>query len=117
MTDKTQLKRKKATARKQKQREKLTQLGVKRVEVTLSDAEYNHLLSACEQRALTSLNPDQPYSVDEYITRLIRNDVKRLAEQLENASCTRCKAALPRGCGAVFRGERACWLTDNPLAL
>jgi len=98
-------------ARKRRQRARQTQqFGLHRIEVLLSDREFQMLESACIRR-----NPGrEPYSKNDYIALLIFADGERLERQ-ESALgvCNRCKSPLPVGCSGVFQGEDACWLTRD----
>ncbi|OCA63020.1 hypothetical protein A9R10_08265 [Aeromonas piscicola] len=99
-----------AKQRKQEQRARRTALGIKRVEVALSERERQQLDHLCIARAGSS----EPYSADEFISTLIRRDWERWLEQEANLStttCQHCGNKLPGGCGGTYRGEAACWLT------
>jgi hypothetical protein len=98
-------------ARKRRQRARQTQqFGLHRIEVLLSDREFQMLESACVRR-----NPGrEPYSKNDYIALLIFADGERLERQ-ESALgvCNRCKSQLPGGCAGTFKGESSCWLTRD----
>lgn len=107
-----------ATKRKQAQRTRQAALGIKRVEVTLSERERQQLNHLRIARA----GSGEPYSADEYISTLIRRDWERWLEQdatLKQRVCQNCGSTLPQGCGGTFKGESACWQTigDRNLAL
>ena len=107
-----------ARARKEAQRKRQAALGIKRVEVQLSAREREQLESLRRARA----GPGEPYSVDEYISTLLRRDWERWQQQqaeLAVQACPNCDCALPEGCGGTFKGEAACWHTsgDKTLAL
>lgn len=105
-----------ATVRKSLQRERLESLGIKRVEVQLSERERGWLKMLCQLRATCG----EPYTADEYISTLIRRDWERWLEQEANAerqSCEHCRQPLPVGCRGAFYGEQACWLTQGKKAL
>lgn len=99
-----------ATKRKQEQRQRRAALGIKRVEVALSERERQQLDTLRIARA----GAGEPYSADEYISTLIRRDWERWLEQeatLKQRICPNCDSPLPQGCGGTFKGESACWLT------
>ncbi|EGI72860.1 phage terminase large subunit [Pseudoalteromonas distincta] len=77
--DLVEKKRADAAERKRKSRERLAKFGVKRVEVGLSESERETLAMLCQVRAGEG---KEPYSVDEYISTLIRRDKERLEQQL-----------------------------------
>lgn len=95
-----------ATKRKQVQRQRRAALGIKRVEVALSERERQKLNHLCIARA----GAGEPYSADEYISTLIRRDWERWLEQeatLKQQACPNCNKQLPGGCGDSFKGESA----------
>lgn len=101
-----------ATGRKAHQRERQAALGIKRVEVQLSERERGQLKMLCQLRATCS----EPYTADEYISTLIRRDWERwLAQEaeLKQVSCEHCQQEAPSGCRGAFYGEAACWLTQG----
>lgn len=105
-----------AAKRKQAQRARRAALGIKRVEVALSERERQQLDHLRIARAGTG----EAYSADEYISTLIRRDWERWLEQeaaLKEHSCPNCECQLPGGCGGTFDGETACWLTKGKRAL
>lgn len=107
-----------ATKRKQAQRARRAALGIRRVEVALSERERQQLDHLCIARA----GSGDPYSADEFISTLIRRDWERWLEQeaeLKQQTCPNCECALPKGCGGEFKGEPECWHTqgDKTLAL
>lgn len=105
-----------AAKRKQAQRARRAALGIKRVEVALSERERQQLDLLRIARAETG----EPYSADEYISTLIRRDWERWQEQeaeLAGQTCQHCDSPLPQGCGGTFDGDAACWLTRNKRAL
>lgn len=107
-----------AKARKEEQRKRQAALGIKRVEVALSTRERETLETLRRARA----GSGEPYSADEYISTLLRRDWERWQQQqaeLAVQTCPNCECALPEGCGGVFKGEAACWLTtgDKTLAV
>lgn len=101
-----------AAKRKGEQRKRQAALGIKRIEVALSERErqqLNHLRTA---RA----GAGEPYSADEYISTLLRRDWERWLEQqaeLSAQTCPNCDCSLPAGCGGTFKGEAACWHTTE----
>ena len=107
-----------AKARKQAQRARRAALGIKQVEVALSERERQQL----ETLRIARAGSGEPYSADEYISTLIRRDWERwLAQEaeLKQQTCPNCDCALPQGCGGAFTGQGECWHTlgDKTLAL
>lgn len=105
-----------ATKRKQAQRQRRAELGIKRVEVALSERERQKLNQLCIARA----GAGEPYSADEYISTLIRRDWERWLEQqteLNTQVCPNCECALPEGCSGTFKGQAECWLTEGEKAI
>ena len=105
-----------ATKRKQDQRKRRAVLGIKRVEVALSQRERQQLNRLCIARA----GAGEPYSADEYISTLVRRDWERWLEQqaeLAEQTCPNCDCALPAGCDGIFDGEVSCWLTKGKQVL
>lgn len=102
-TEKT---RKAAAERKRKSRERLAKFGVKRIEVNLAESERATLTMLCRLRAGEG---KEPYSIDEYVSTLIRRDKERLDEQLKGAQCSKCKMELPAGCSGVNSGNPDCY--------
>ncbi|UYB70672.1 hypothetical protein NBH81_20530 [Aeromonas veronii] len=107
-----------ATKRKQAQRARRAALGIKRVEVALSERERQQLDTLRIARA----GSGKPYSADEYISTLIRRDWEKWLEQqakLKTQTCQHCDCKLPTGCGGTFKGQASCWHTqgDKTLAL
>ncbi|WP_010636120.1 hypothetical protein [Aeromonas dhakensis] len=101
-----------ATKRKQAQRARRAALGIKRVEVAISERERQQLDHLCIARA----GSGEPYSADEFISTLIRRDWERWLEQEANLSATTCRHCgnkLPVGCSGTYRGESTCWLTSG----
>ncbi|WP_323992837.1 hypothetical protein [Aeromonas dhakensis] len=101
-----------ATKRKQEQRQRRAALGIKRVEVALSERERQQL----DHLRIARAGAGEPYSADEYISTLIRRDWERWLEQeaeLKQQTCQNCDSPLPQGCGGTFKGESACWLTAD----
>lgn len=107
-----------ATKRKQQQRARRAALGIKRVEVALSERERQQL----ETLRIARAGSGEPYSSDEYISTLIRRDWERWLEQeaeLQKQTCQNCECQLPTGCRGAFKGQQECWHTqgDKTLAL
>lgn len=105
-----------ATKRKQEQRARRAALGIKRVEVALSERERQQLETLRIARAGSS----EPYSADEYISTLIRRDWERWLEQeaeLNQQICPNCECALPEGCAGTFKGQAECWHTQGDKAI
>ena len=93
-------------------------IGIKRVEVALSERERQQL----DHLRIARAGSGEPYSADEYISTLIRRDWELWLEQeaeLNQQICPNCDCALPEGCGGTFKGEAECWLTqgDKTIAL
>lgn len=104
--------------RKARQRERHAGLGIQRVEVKLSARERDQLSQLCRLRA----GGGESYSIDEYLSTLIRRDWERWQEQeaeLASQTCQHCEPPLPEGCGGAFKGENVCWHTvgDRAIAL
>lgn len=102
--------------RKARQRERHAGLGIQRVEVKLSARERDQLTQLCRLRA----GGGESYSIDEYLSTLIRRDWERWQKQeaeLANQTCQHCERLLPEGCGSAFDGEAACWMTHGKRAL
>lgn len=107
-----------ATKRKQAQRARRAALGIKRVEVALSERERQQL----DHLRIARAGAGDPYSADEYISTLIRRDWERWLEQdaeLKKQTCPHCECQLTTGCGGAFKGQRECWHTlgDKTIAL
>lgn len=107
-----------ATKRKQAQRARRAALGIKRVEVALSERERQQL----DHLRIARAGAGDPYSADEYISTLIRRDWEKWLEQeaeLKTKTCQHCECQLPTGCGGAFKGQGECWHTlgDKTLAL
>lgn len=103
-------KKEQARLRKQKSRARQKQLGIKKIEVTFSPSEREKLEHLCQVRG----GVRGPYSVDEYISTLIRRDHERLEAQLKTLDkCERCKAQLPGGCEGLFKGASDCFHTQD----
>lgn len=107
-----------ATKRKQAQRARRAALGIKRVEVALSERERQQL----DHLRIARAGSGGTYSADEYISTLIRRDWEKWLEQeaeLKKQTCQHCECQLPTGCGGAFKGQRECWHTlgDKTLAL
>ena len=84
------------------------QLGVAKVELTLSSADRDRLDAMRQARAVVG----EPYTREEYIAELILQDEQRYQEQVAALPCCgKCKSSLPQGCDGVFEGDRACWRT------
>lgn len=96
--------------RKQKSRSKKAALGIKRIEVQLSEKERERLDELCRVRA----GVGEPYTADEFISLLIHRNWEHLQKQLvELGTCKKCGSKLPAGCEGVFKGDSACWHTKN----
>ncbi|MFM5811241.1 hypothetical protein ACET6J_09810 [Aeromonas veronii] len=107
-----------ATKRKQAQRARRAALGIKRVEVALSERERQQL----DHLRIARAGAGDPYSADEYISTLIRRDWERWLEQeaeLKKQTCPHCECQLTTGCGGAFTGQAECWHTkgDKTIAL
>ncbi|MGU5730329.1 hypothetical protein ACV1DR_15590 [Aeromonas jandaei] len=105
-----------ATKRKQAQRARRAALGIKRVEVALSERERQQL----DHLRIARAGSGEPYSADEYISTLIRRDWERWLEQeaeLKQQTCPNCGGELPTGCGGTFKGQAECWHTKGDKAL
>lgn len=101
-----------ATKRKQEQRARRAALGIKRVELALSERERQQL----DHLRIARAGSGEPYSADEYISTLIRRDWERwLAQEaeLKQLTCPNCDCALPQGCSGAFKGQEECWHTKG----
>ena len=103
-----------AKARKQKERDRKAALGIKRIEVQLSEKERERLDELCRVRA----GVGDPYTADEFISLLIHRNWEQLQHQLsELGTCKKCGSALPEGCGGLFKGDTECWHTREAKVL
>lgn len=103
-----------AGERKRRSRERMRQLGVKVIEVRLSPSVQRRLDEARHFRG----GLRGPYSVDEYIDTLIREDSVRLERQLAKlGACQKCGSMLPKGCDGLFKGDSDCYHTRRALDL
>lgn len=97
--------RERKKAEKAKQQE---QLGVTKVELSLSSADRDRLDVMRQARAVVG----EPYTREEYIAELIQQDEQRYQEQVAALGCCgKCKSSLPQGCDGVFEGDSDCWRT------
>lgn len=100
--------------RKRKERDKKAALGIKRIEVQLSEREREHLGELCRIRA----GVGEPYTADEFISLLIHRNWELLQQQLaELGTCKKCGSALPEGCGGLFKGDSECWHSKDAKTL
>jgi hypothetical protein len=105
MTVTADVKRNQARQRKRNERARKKQLGCEDIKVNLSASEREQLKQLCQLRA----GPNkEPYTVDEYLSTLIRRDAERLAQQL-TAVCQRCRSPVQSGCGGVHDGAADCF--------
>lgn len=112
--EKQNQKRSKAAERKRKSREKLKQFDIKVVEVKLSATERTDLAELCKVRG----GVRGEYTADEYVALLIHRDKERLNAQLaELGCCGKCGDQLPGGCKGLFKGDAACYHTNEALKL
>lgn len=103
-----------AKTRKQKERDRKAALGIKRIEVQLSEKERERLDELCRVRA----GVGEPYTADEFISLLIHRNWEQLQSQLaELGTCKKCGSTLPEGCSGLFKGDSACWHTKDAKAL
>lgn len=103
-----------AKSRKQKERDRKAALGIKRIEVQLSEKERERLGELCRVRA----GVGEPYTADEFISLLIHRNWEQLQSQLaELDTCKKCGSVLPEGCGGLFKGESDCWHTKDAKVL
>lgn len=96
-----------ATKRQQKRRAKLKEQGVKE----LSPKFCPTVLAMLDNSRTVRGGTDGPYSVEEYLAALVREDDARLKGQIADAQrypCNQCGKTLPTGCGGAFKGELAC---------
>jgi len=96
-----------ATKRKRQSRERLAKMGIKSVEVKLSENERNDLTRLCEIRGGTT----GAYTVDEYISTLIRKDKERLEQQLYRTGpcCAACSDTFPSGPTGEIKIDEGNW--------
>ncbi len=100
--------------RKRKERDKKAALGIKRIEVQLSEKERERLGELCRVRA----GIGEPYTADEFISLLIHRNWELLQQQLtELGTCKKCGSALPEGCGGLFKGDSECWHSNDAKVL
>jgi len=100
--------------KKAAQRARQKAMGMAKVEVVLSIKDREQLARNCEVRG----GVRGKYSADEYLATLLRNDTKRLDEQLLNiGSCEGCTLELPEGCQGVCKGQNDCWHTHKAREL
>lgn len=103
-----------AKTRKQKERDRKAALGIKRIEVQLSEKERERLDELCRVRA----GVGEPYTADEFISLLIHRNWEQLQSQLaELGTCKKCGYVLPEGCGGLFKGDAECWHTKDATQL
>lgn len=105
-----------ATKRQQKRRALLKAAGIKEISFKLKPAFGQVLAESMVARSCTG----EPYTVEEYICSLIREDAARLKGQIADAQrypCKQCGKTLPTGCGGVFKGELACLHTPTAWKL
>jgi len=104
----TDEKKKSQNLRKKKERDKKKAMGVKKVEVTLSQSDRDKLTELCQVRG----GVRGPYDADEFIATLIRRNHENLQAQLKAlGKCPSCKLELPGGCNGSFKGQSDCWHT------
>lgn len=99
--------KKAGTKRQQKRRAKLKEQGVKE----FSPKFWPGVLAMLDNSRTVRGGSDGPYSVEEYIVALVREDAARLEGQIADAQrypCNQCGKTLPTGCGGAFKGELAC---------
>lgn len=103
-----------AKDRKQKERDRKAALGIKRIEVQLSEKERERMDELCRVRA----GVGEPYTADEFISLLIHRNWEQLQQQLAAlGTCKKCGSALPEGCGGLFKGDAECWHTRGAKVL
>ncbi|CAG9412274.1 MULTISPECIES: hypothetical protein [Providencia] len=103
-----------AAARKRRQRARQRKDGWHRIEIALSDKEYEALNYLCVQ-----CNPGRPpYDRNEFISLLLLCHLERLKrQQAKLGTCEHCKAQMPNHCEGVFMGQSNCWLTRDARKL
>lgn len=98
--------RARAAQRKRQQRERDKAMGIKTLQLPLSENERVMLQYNCRIRG----GIDGPYDATEYIATLIRRDGARLKRDLSQlGKCANCDKPLPEGCAAKRRNEQDCW--------
>jgi hypothetical protein len=103
-------------ARKEAQRRREKALGIERKELALSTRELDMVRFGCLVRGGLA----EPYSLNEYLSTLIRRDYAQLQEQLQavqGQTCEQCHQPLPQGCGGEHPGYATCWFTRGPASL
>ena len=97
----------KSRARQQADFEKF---GLAQVMITLKQDDLNQLNELCSLRAVGT----EPYSLTEYLSELIANDMKKYQAQIKNLKpCAKCGASLPTGCKGLFKGDSQCFQTSQ----
>ena len=108
--------KKAATKRQQRRREKLKEQGVKELSPKFCPA----VLAMLDNSRVVRGGTDGPYSVEEYLAALVREDDARLKGQIADAQrypCRQCGKTLPAGCQGAFKGELACLHTPTAWKL
>lgn len=101
---------KRQQAKRAKDAEKNSELGIKEYRVPLSKVEAATLDELREFRG--------GYDVGEYIATLIRRDKERMKEERKQlGTCDYCCEALPKGCGKKFKGLGQCFYTQDEKKL
>lgn len=87
------------------------------IQVMLQAVELARLNELCKARAVIG----DPYSHDEFVSTLIARDWERWQQQLaeleSRGPCKKCGNPLPTGCGGLFQGDAACYLTTDKREL
>lgn len=101
---------KRQQAKRAKDAEKNSKLGIK---------EYRVSLSKVEAATLDELRKFRGgYNVGEYIATLIRRDKERMEEERKRlGACDYCGEPLPKGCSKKFKGLGECFYTQDEKKL
>ncbi|MCL2899770.1 hypothetical protein [Brenneria tiliae] len=102
---------KSAAERKAAQRKRQRESGVAKFELNLDAQELEMLGRNCKLR-----RPGKdPYSMDEYVQLLIRQDDARMRQRIKSISrrrCGKCGDCLPVA-ECCMRGDSECWNTNG----
>lgn len=104
-----------AAERKRAQRARQKAAGQAEVKINLYQIERDRLAHLCAVQGTA----DQPASVEDVVALLIRDRVAWLDRQLAElpAVCPKCQKPTPLGCGGLFKGDGACFLSAHGRAL
>jgi hypothetical protein len=102
-------KRKQATIRKRRSRERLAAMDYQAIPDTFSATEREQMLAQANTRGYDSIG--------EYLATLTRIDGMRIEHDHKHiGTCPDCRLPLPKGCGGVFEKQTKChYLQGLPL--